>query len=308
MKNLICFLVGGIILSYAPLSADLETTVAGSEEMVMPQEEESHPFTFQIYGDNICKSKFKDSDDEGQISFNEYQVEFGIVYYYNPSCVEGANITLNYTRDELRWNENPSFDQEHFNTATIAFGGFTQRLCNWLWQAQVAFNIDTDHVKEIASYTTYDILLWGRYDYCQDLGIHVGFLAQTGLQIDRVYPVLGVDWTLGCNWKLNLIFPLNISLVYNITDNFSLALATRFFSSRHRVNEHEELERAVFAYRNGGLELAANYNIGSCFKFNVHGGYTSGGTLKIANRHNDHPHHYRFKSAPYYGGELTFSF
>ena len=64
------------------------------------------------------------------------------------------------------------------------------------------------------------------------------------------------------------------------------------------------MPKCLWAYRSKGAELALNYDCGSWLKVNVHGGYTLGTKLTIANQDNEHKRHLDLKGAPYFGGEI----
>jgi hypothetical protein len=207
----------------------------------------------------------------------------------------------------LRWKENPYFDQKNYETASVSLSGFSNRLPDWLWKADLTAFLDTDP-GDLEKYLYWDILLWGRYDYCEDFGLHMGFYAITGMKIDRVYPIIGIDWRCWRKLNLNLVFPVDISALWEFNDCWNAGVALRFFESRHRVGKNENLPRALWDYRTSGMEFAVNYNCTDYIHVNFHAGYTLGGKLKIADRGNDDPHHFKFKSSPYIGGELRFGY
>jgi len=307
VNKLTGILITALIFLCTPLKADFETGDFSSEK-IGRSEQPAGPFKIELSSDIIAKSKFTDSGFKHQhIGYSQSEAEGNAIVYYNPCYREGINLGLAYTATDLNWKHNPFFHQRWFHTATTSIAGFTERLPNWFWKAQVAMNCDLEHFN-ISDYINWDILLWGRYTYSCDIGIHLGLIVQTGMQIDRVYPVIGFDWRFNPCWKLNAIFPLNMSIVYTFDQNWSAALAARFFDSRHRSGNDEPLEKALFHYQNTGAELDLNYAYNSWLSVNLHGGYTLGGRLKIANRHNDHPDHFWFNPAAYGGGEIDIRF
>jgi hypothetical protein len=208
----------------------------------------------------------------------------------------------------LDWTNNPFFEQQNFGELIVGLGAFTKRIPNWLWQAQVTMNMDTEH-RNWNLYTNYDLLLWGRYTTCNpDINLHVGFWMQTGMKIDHIYPIIGFDWVFAEDWKLNLVFPMNVSLVYTMDDSWSIALAGRFFDIRRRVGRDEPLSQGLFQYHNVGAELAVNYKLCDWLHANVHAGYTLWGKYKISNRENKHPTHFDIDSSWYAGGQLGVNF
>ncbi len=171
----------------------------------------------------------------------------------------------------------------------------------------MAIHLDANEGRNIGDYACYDLILWGRYEYCEHIGVHVGFFAQAGMKMDRVYPIVGFDWKLSNRWKLNLVYPVNISLEYLLSKHWTIALAERNFNVRYRVRHRESHPKFLVRYENKGAELAIKYE-DNLTTANVHAGYTFGGLFKVANYNNHHPHHYRLDSAGYIGAEATIKF
>lgn len=301
----------GFLCTTAFLHADIDYQSVGSENMIpygAKKGTEAGPFNVEANYDWIGQSAFEGRHLRGQhIKFNEGQVETGFTFYYEPEYEEGARFDLNYTFTDLDWKDNPNFDQKHFNTIGFNLGFASKRMCNWLWRLGARLNIDADHFN-FNEYSDWDLLFWGRYNYSDDIRVHVGFVAMTGMKIDRIYPILGFDWDFYEDWKLNLVFPMNISLKYSISSCWTAGIAARFFDSRHRTGKHEPLPQSLWEYRNSGIELATDYMWAPYVHLNVHGGTTFGGILRTANRHYKHIHRHRFKPAGYFGGDLTINF
>ncbi len=265
------------------------------------------PFSLDIYFDSISSAKIDRGFFKGdEVRYAEAAAELGMVFYHCAAYSEGANIALSYTNTYIHWSDNPWFDQDRFHTVTLSLGGVTKRLHNWFWRGQLNINYDIGSAFS-ADYFNYTLLAWGRYEYCKHIGLHVGFIAQTGMGMDRVYPILGADWQMSRNWKLNMVFPVNVSLEYILNKNWSLALAGRNFDSRHRVKKNEAHSKSVLRYQNIGAEFAIKYGSGT-MTANLHAGTTLGGKYRIANRHNHDPHHYKLRPSGYAGGEIDVKF
>lgn len=311
MKKTIALLLTTLSLFSTDLKAvDINFNDIGSTQINPPTpaaSDDCTPFIFQIDGDWVGRAKVRRCPTNHHLKFYEGEVDLGGIYYYCPCYSEGATISLSYTRCRMDLNHNCLFHQKNFNALSLNLGGFSERLENWLWKGQVSFNIDPEHW-DFNEYMNYDFLLWGRYNYCQDIGLHIGFIGYTGMKIDRVYPIIGVDWQYDCNWKFNFVFPVNISAVYSFNDCWSVAFALRAFETRYRTGKNENLSRALFLYRAAGAEIGLNYKLASWISANIHAGGIFGGTLKIANRHYRQRHKYRFESAPYVGGQLVLLF
>ncbi len=292
------------------LYADFDTDSYGNEEMVQPEEKVAGPFKIEANYDGAAKADFRESALEGQnLRFATGSIAGSFVFYYNPCYKEGAVVALGYVDTLIDWNHNPFFDQDRFHTARVALGGFSERVKRWNWQAQVAVNINTDHWN-LADYSTYDLLLWGRYQWlCNpDIGLHIGFLAETGMKIDRIYPIVGFDWKINSCWKINAIFPINFSVVYNWTNNLALSVGSRFFDVRYRAGKDQPLPMALVEYRSVGAEAGVTYTYAPWFNANLHAGYILGGSLKISDRHHMHGRHFKFRSSAYVGGEVDVKF
>ena len=289
------------------IQADLDDYSYYGIETLPHVEEQKGPVnlagTFERTGKASIDRK---GDLSGSVVYQEAVAKINLVFYYNKLFKEGAYAEFAYNSTYLNWNQNPFFSEKWFNTAQGTLGFFTERIRDWEWLVNGTINIDTDRIN-LEFYTTYNMLLWGRHAYCNNVGLHIGLLAQTGMKIDHVYPVLGADWNINPSWKVNLIFPLNISLLYTVEKNWTVGIAGRLFDSRHRVHKHEPLSRGIWTYRATGAELATTYATGSVIA-NLHLGYLFGGTLKIANRHYEHKRRFDFNSSGYIGGELSARF
>ncbi|MBA2367918.1 MAG: hypothetical protein H0V82_02705 [Candidatus Protochlamydia sp.] len=265
------------------------------------------PFSLNVYFDSVAPAKIDKGFYKGdEFRFTEAEAELGMVFYYCPAYSEGANIALSYTATYLHWSENPFFEQDHFNTLALSLGGITKRLENWLWRGQFDINYDIGS-GFMGQYLFYDLLLWGRYSYSKNIGLHVGFLGQTGMGLDRVWPILGADWQMSKRWKINLVYPVNIALEYTLNQTWSLALAIRNFNTRHRVKKNESNSKSLIRYQNSGAELGVKYEKAG-ITANIHAGTTLGGDFRIANAQNNNPHHYKLRPSGYIGGEVDVKF
>lgn len=276
------------------------------EEISQTSDEDSGPFKASVTYDFVGAAKI---DEVGfkhdHVTFSNVDIGIGSIIYYDAPHKEGIYVSLDYEVTRLKWTNNPFFTQTKYHTATVGLAAFTSRACHWDWQAYIGANIDTDHTSW--SYTTYDLLLWGRYEYCEGFGLNGGFVAETGMRADRVVPLLGIDWTINDRWQLNAIFPVNMSINYKIDCNWTAAGVIRIFTSRHRVGEHAAIPEGIWIYRNSGVEGAINYDLGT-FHVNFHAGCTLGGRVKVTDREYHHSQRYDLRAAPYVGGEVSYRF
>lgn len=302
MKTPLQVFLSGMLISSAILTADIDLSDTSSEKITAaePEKEEAGPISVQVFFDIVSTTRFDEDCFKSHIDYSQAEIDFGLVYYYEPCYEEGLNATAAFNVTNFKWHDNPFFNQTRYNTLTLTLGGFTRRVVDWRWVAQAGANLDTTHW-DFEEYTTYDMLLWGRYNYCDNLGVHVGFVARSGMKIDRVLPILGVDWTFWNCMQLNLIFPLNVSLAYSWNKNWSAALAGRFFYSRHRVGDDQHIQKGLWEYQNTGAEFAITYLQKGWLSCNVHAGYALGGRVKISDRHHKHSHRFDFEGSPYAG-------
>lgn len=259
------------------------------------------PFSFSAFIDGTSKAKInKGFYKDDKFQFAVANVEGSFVYYYNPVYEEAANVSLAYMKSYFGWAENPWFEQTHFDTLTLSFGGITNRVDRWTWRSQVQFNYD-GFDKISASYFNYNLMLWGRYALYQDIGIHMGFFLETGMRMDHIYPILGFDWKISEKWRLSAVFPTDMILEYKYTRNWTFAIAGRTFSNRHRAEPHEN--QNLVRYTNFGLEAMVKY-MRYGIVANVHAGVTTGGRLRLANKFNHHPDTLHLDPAGYVGAAI----
>lgn len=307
MKKILFCLLAGTAAFSSSLVADVDFQDIGSTEIDGLKEDDSRgPFKVEFVFDAIGDAKVKDGHHK--LQFATAEAEISAVFYHNACYSEGASIGLSYNRTRFDWRHSHYFHQKDFDQVCLTLGFSSERLCDWLWQAQVSANFDNIEHWSFNDYMNYDMLIWGRYAYNKTLGIHLGVLATAGMKIDRVYPIIGVDWQWSDSWKINLIFPVNLSLVYNFNKAWSVALAGRVFYERHRLGKNEFLSKGLIEYRTAGVELGLNYNPKAWLSANIHAGYDLGGKFKTANRNYNHRHNYDIDGAPYAGAELDVAF
>lgn len=309
MRKLYPFLLVSFSLFSTVIYADIDPDDVGPENIETPlKEAQSGPFKFRVLGDYIGKAKVKNSWGFHKLTFGTVQAEAGLVYYYDECINEAANVTVFYENTVLDWKSNPYFNQTDYSTAGITLGATTQRLPNWTWNGQLSISFDNLKYWNFSDYMYYDILLWGRYEFCDNIGVHIGFFAETGMKIDLVYPVIGVDWTYNEHWKVSAVFPLNVSIVYSYNKTWSFDVAARFFDERNRLGKNQYLSQGLWHYQSTGAEVGINFTPGKWISANIHAGTTVGGRLKIADKNYNHRQRIRLDPAPYAGGEIEVNF
>jgi hypothetical protein len=314
-----------LTLAASPLLAELNVDDYTTEKLLINEADKSEdqcPFSLSVDFNATGKAKFEHKRCQRHLKDVEFaiaSVDGSMVFYYNPHCKEGLLATASYTYTRIKW-ENPFFEQSHFDTVSLGIGGFTERAANWLWQAQVLLNADVDYF-EASQNLYWNLVLSGRYAYTDNVGLYIGFIAFTGMKIDRVWPIIGFDWQINKSWKLNLVYPVNVGIVYSWNSEWSLAVQGRALDERHRVgkakrdcfwdrwDKSDEWDRGLLEYRATGIEGSIRYK--SCngrWQAELHAGEILGGRVKVSNRHHRHSHRFNFKTAPYVGGELAAKF
>jgi len=305
---LLTFLTIPSLLLGAP---DIDTEDMGSVQLPPPEAQKSseEPYYFEVFGDYVNRAKVRDCPYYGHVQYSTTYANLNRVVYYNPCYEEGFGVGLSYQWNHLKLEHNPFFSQQNINTVSLSLSAFTKRACNWKWDMQLTLNFDNVEYWNYKQYMNYDLVVWGRYTLYENVGVHLGLIGQTGMKMDRAYPIFGFDWKINENWVLNLVFPLNIAAIYNINPQWSVSLAGRFFDQRHRVNKNDALSRALWRYQASGAELAINYSPDKWISANIHAGSTLGGLLKIANQHYDGPRlRLKLNPAPYAGAQIIMTF
>lgn len=290
------------------LHADVDIDLPDLSQEKIDEDATGGPFTINISGDVIDKAKIRKCHQYGDLYYATSSVDASMIFYYDPCYTEALNFGVTYTATWLNWKYNPFFTQNDYSMISLNLGGITKRLEDWTWRAQVTANFDNIEYWNFTDYMNYDFLLWGRYDLCRTIGVHIGFIGLTGMKIDRIYPIVGFDWKPNCHWELNLVFPMDLSAIYNINNSWSVAVAGRFFNQRHRVNKDQNYSEGLWYYTTSGAELSLRYHPCKLISAEVHVGENFGGHIKVADRHYRHGHRLRLDSAPYAGGEVNINF
>lgn len=276
----------------------------GSERIDLPAKRS--PFSFDTHLDAIAPGKIDNGDFKGhKVQYAEAEAEAGMTVYYCPRHTEGLRVAAAFSPSYLKWHDNPWFDQDHFNLFKVSVSGFTKRMHRWFWRSEIGINFDTEDWS--SKFTSYDVLFWGRYEYSENLGFHIGFLGQTGLEMDLYFPIIGFDWAISKKWKLQAVFPMNISLNYLVNSHWSIGIAGRLFSPRFRVPHKDHSLKPLVRYINAGAEFIIEYETESV-SANIHAGSTLGGTLRLADTHGHHVRHFNLKPSAYAGTGINVKF
>jgi hypothetical protein len=303
------FTLGMTLPAFAELNQDNYTSENLLAKSALHEEGEGSPFSIDLSFEGTGKSKFEHDRCKiplNDVEFDIAELDASMVFHYNECYKEGLLATVAYTYTRIKW-DNPYFSQNHFDTVSLAIGGFTERAENWLWKGEVRLNADVDYF-DISDNLFWNIVLAGRYAYTENIGLNIGFIAFTGMKIDRFYPIIGFDWKINESWRLDLVYPTNIALTYSLSEQWSFDVAGRAFDERHRVGKSKlhEWNKGLIEYRAGGIEIGVNYK--TCngnWLANVHVGEILGGRVRVATKGHHNLKRYTFKNAPYVGGEIA---
>ncbi len=299
------------ITSALPAFAELNQDNYTSQNLLANEAggDDIKPFSVELSTEVMGKADFDNKRCRiplNDLQFSMTELDLSAGFYYDPCYKEGLLATASYTYTRIIW-QNPFFERSYFNTVGLAIAGFTERAENWVWKGLIRLNADVDCF-DASNNLYWDILLAGRYAYSEGFGLNMGFIALTGMKIDRLYPILGFDWKINDRWALNIIYPTNISLVYTWDQQWSMEVATRSFDERHRVckGRTPDWNHGLIEYRATGAEFGINFK--SCdgnWLGNIHAGEIIGGRLKVAQKNYTDKKRYNFKNAPYVGGEIA---
>lgn len=317
VKKLKYILITSLLFLKVQSYAQIETADIGPQSIIPEAYEQGEktgetpgPFSFNIYGDWVSRAKVERNwYGIKNLEFAATELQASMVYYYNACVKEGASVGLNYQRTYVNAHYNPFFNEKWVDTLSLVLGAATERVCNWIWRGQLSINFDNIQHWNFNDYMNYDLLVWGRYDFMPNFGVHIGFLGQTGMKIDRFYPIIGFDYTYDCHWKVNVVYPVNVSIIYTYSPELSIALAGRAFDERHRLKESTlYLSEGLWTYRMAGVELDLTYTPWIWLSANVHAGITTGGIFKIANRQYNDKRRFHVDSSGYAGADVKLNF
>lgn len=308
IARLIALSAAIMTLSSSAAYAIIDDGVIGSED-IEDIKRQPGPFRIEVEYDSVSKAKIdKEGFEDDHLTFSQFSARFGMAFCYFPEHREAYAFAIGYDRTKLDWPENPFFNENYFNTATASLRLYSNRMSDWLWKGQLTATIDTHHM-DFNHYLNFDAVMWGRYEYSCDVGMHIGFIVETGMKLDHVYPIFGFDWQFAENWKLNLVYPTDLSLLYTINKRWSAEVGMRFFDVRHRAGWDEPLPGALFRYTNAGVEFGINYKYDPFIEANIHAGSTlKAGELKISDQHGHHTQSFDLDGSAYAGFELVISF
>jgi hypothetical protein len=157
-------------ISILRADGDIDQQNFGSENINQPAEQaKNKPYGFASHFIYMSPAKISEGFYKGDVvHFVEAKVEASSVVYYDPAVTEGLIFSVSFEPTFLKWEQNPYFCQDHFYLLPMSITGFSHRVDDWIWRAQMTANFDTDEWN--GNYTSYDFLLWGRYSLRKNIG------------------------------------------------------------------------------------------------------------------------------------------
>lgn len=242
--------------------------------------------------------------EDDHLRYRVGEAEAGMVVYHNPCFREGLDISLSYLYTTMKWDYNPFFHQDYYNTVATRLSFVTSRLYRWEWRTFVKMFIEADH-PDFQHYMFWDFCLWGIYDLCRSTHFHVGLYGESGMKADHVFPIIGFDWRYSDCIKVNLVFPMDLSVLYEINEHWNIGIAERFLRARHKAGKDNPVPMALWEYSSTGTELGVNYRLGDRIVANAHAGYAWDGKIRVSNRSRKNAKHFDIAGAPYVGAAVS---
>ncbi len=234
--------------------------------------------------------------------------------YYTQIFDDENSLTygLGYDYLGLHWKENPRFDQQNFNYVVGSLGFVSTTLERWRWIFNAGFSVDAERM-DFGPSGVYHGMLWGRFHFIDNMGIHVGALGWYGVKNGRGFPVFGFDWRFNDKWSGNAIFPVDYSITYSFDESWSVETAYASFGGPYKYprrahNGAPGFHDPIFSVYSNGVDLTLKYKFEHLLRATLGVGWDFGGWVYIKNHESHHGKYYHFKSAPYAQGSIALTF
>ncbi len=211
----------------------------------------------------------------------------------------------------LDWEKNSRFKEKNFNYAVGSIGYVSTSLEKWRWLINAGFSVDASHF-DFGRTGVYHGMLWGRYQFNNCCGFHMGVMGWIGIQNGYTLPIFGVDWKISDDWAANIIYPVDFSLTYSIDENWAIEGAYSSFGGPYRyprrAHEGTKFHDPIFLVYSQGGDLNLKYRYDHLLRASIGGGWNAGGWILVRDSQNHHGHYYHFNSAFYGQGTVAFTF
>jgi hypothetical protein len=246
----------------------------------------------------------------GHLRYADASTSAYYTHYLDQNYENSLTLGLGYDYLGLDWKKNPYFKDTDFHYSTLSLGYVTTSIDKWRWVLNTGTTVDSAHMN-FGKTGVYHGMAWGRYQYGNKIGVHIGTTGWYGVKNGYILPIFGLDWRPNTDWTINAIFPLNISVAYHIDENWTTEAAFSGFGGPYRYfrRAHEglgNLKDPIFSLYAKGFDANVKYNLNHLLQVNLGLGWSSGGKILIKNEDNL-PHGWHgFKSTVY--GQISASF
>ena len=256
-----------------------------------------------IFGANFEKERY------GKLYYADGYASVNYTGFVDEDNALSACFQYDYLK--VDWDKNPWFNQKNFNYATFSLGYITTIVERWRWVLSAGFSVDSDSFN-FHQTAVYHGIFWGRYQFQDYCGIHVGFTGWYGCLNGYALAILGADWMFGSSVKMMVVFPFESSLKYIINDSWSFDAAYSGFGGPYRyprrANHGFVSSHPIFEIYSNAADFNFNYHCKQTLRLSVGGGWNFGGWVWIADENSHHGRYYQYNSAPYVQGSFALTF
>jgi hypothetical protein len=220
---------------------------------------------------------------------------------------------LGYDYLRLDWDKNPRFKQENFNYLIGSVGFVSTTLERWKWIVNAGFSVDAERF-DFGPSAVYHAMLWGRFHFIDNLGLHVGALGWYGVENGRGFPIFGFDWRFNEKWSGNAIYPIDYSITYSIDDNWAVDVAYAFLGGPYKYPRRAHhgtragFRDPIFFVYSNAVDMNLKYKFEHLLRASFGVGWNFGGWVLIKDHESHHGKYFHFKPAPYAQGSIDLTF
>lgn len=284
-----------LLLSLSTSLFSIDYTLGSSYPFVKDQV----PIVLEGYFSPMAQASMKD-DTPGHLNYSDGALAAFYNFYFGKE--HALSFEVGYSQMNLNWKQNPRFNEQHFHTAIFTAAYITTAIENWRYVLMGGAHMQLDHSSTFGVGT-----LWGRYNYSDNVGFHVGFTGQGNQFKCYFFPILGFDWRLTKNIFANIVFPLDFSLHFFLSPEWDIAASYRSFGGWYRSFMKADNDQA-FTVHGNGADIGIYYR-STHFEFALYGGPAFGGWIQIKNQHHPrHSEYYKFNWAPFGGAQAKVLF
>ncbi|MEN9655081.1 MAG: hypothetical protein RL235_1193, partial [Chlamydiota bacterium] len=247
-----------------------------------------------------------DGPGDGNLYFRKSNIYTTILIPVSQSSYFFPRVEWNTVT--LDWNNNPKFNQTHYNYVQFGLTFYSTAIEQWRWILRFDYNIDAKHFSQPGPYGLASGLVWGAYHIHRKWHYHVGAMAYRGLEGESLFPIIGLDFAPNQKWLFEAIFPIAYSIQYKLNPDWRFSLKGRPLKERLRTGKDEPQPMSVFSYSTIGTELNVHFEKWRRIEIEVYAGYNFGGDFYIKSEGGHRPLYTTLDGAPYFGATLDFGF